>query len=78
MILDERNKTGKVPKPKLRLHNPEKMLKLYLDRGDGVGELRVKEKDLRWAQLIRVRSGGMLTDAGRWKIKQKYLNENTI
>lgn len=75
MILDERNKTGEVPK--LRLHNPEKMLKLYLDHGDGV-KLRVKERDLRWAQLIRVRSGGMLADAGRWGVKQKYLNETTL
>lgn len=62
-----------------KLHNPEKMLKLYLDNeNDGDVKLTVKERELSWAKLIRIRSNGILEDAGRWGVKQKLLSEITL
>ena len=56
------------------LHNPEKMLKMYLDSDDD-GMLNIVERNDTDFQLIRVRSGGEFHDAKRWCINQKGLRD---
>ena len=58
------------------LHNPEKMLKMYLDN-DVDTKLKIVEKDLDWAQLIRIRSGGefKFDDAKRWCIRERNFKD---
>lgn len=55
---------------------PEKMLKMYLDRDSGI-KLNVVEKELEWAQLVRIRSKGdfKFDDAKRWCIRQNNFKE---
>ena len=61
---------------KRNLHNPEKMLKMYLDN-DVDTKLKIVEKDLDWVQLIRIRTGGefKFDDAKRWCIRQKKFKD---
>lgn len=49
---------------------------MYLDRDSGI-KLKVVEKELEWAQLVRIRSKGdfKFDDAKRWCIKQKKIRE---
>ena len=90
ILLDRRNTQGKqtiqwssYPSMKQyqkgRLYNPERMLKVYLDhRMEDIGtKLLVKEREVEWAPLVRVRSGGFLADmdVGRWKTP-KHLNQS--
>jgi len=87
MVLDRRNKRGEETLKwasyqtmrtykKGLLHNPERMLKVYLDHVKNNGtKIHVKEQELNWAQLIRVRAGGLLSDGKRWKAP-KYMNES--
>lgn len=89
LFLDRRNKRGK---EKIQwasrqsmssyeggtLYNPERMLMVYLNHVVENGtKISVKEREVTWAQLIRVRSGGSLADldVDRWKTP-KHLNQS--
>ena len=61
------------------LHNPEKMLNFYLNHDELDGpKLKVVERDGDWMKLIRVRSGGRMHDAGRWRVEARFLNETDL
>ena len=58
-----------------KLHNPERMLMVYLNHLVNGRKIEVKERELTWAPLLRVRSGGVLWDNERWKAP-KHLNQS--